>query len=139
MAQQVGFALPDDLGVMPQRPQAPRQRRRSTRGNILTFPLSVIDPAAAARIAAREAVLEEERRQAAARAKRIAARKAYTTAIIEEEKQQAERIASMRKTRRCLSCDRQFASHGPGNRICLKCKDLDAWSSPPEFTTVAAF
>jgi hypothetical protein len=31
--------------------------------------------------------------------------------------------------RRCLSCRRPFASTGPGNRICRKCKHLDAWKS----------
>jgi hypothetical protein len=31
--------------------------------------------------------------------------------------------------RRCLSCGGQFASTGPGNRICRKCKDRDTWKS----------
>jgi hypothetical protein len=31
--------------------------------------------------------------------------------------------------RRCLSCGGQFASTGPGNRICRKCKHLNAWKS----------
>jgi hypothetical protein len=42
---------------------------------------------------------------------------------------EAHRLEAMRKPRRCLSCDRQFNSHGPGNRICLKCKNLDTWNS----------
>jgi hypothetical protein len=31
--------------------------------------------------------------------------------------------------RRCLSCRRPFASTGPGNRICRKCKHQDDWKS----------
>jgi hypothetical protein len=46
-----------------------------------------------------------------------------------------------KRPRRCLSCDRQFASTGPGNRICCKCKDLESWSGshPVEFPVHAAF
>jgi hypothetical protein len=33
------------------------------------------------------------------------------------------------RERRCLSCDRPFASTGSGNRICRKCKHLNAWKS----------
>lgn len=52
---------------------------------------------------------------------------------------QAHRIQSMRKTRRCLSCSDNFASTGPGNRICSPCKDLDAWKAGvTEFVTVSA-
>jgi hypothetical protein len=52
---------------------------------------------------------------------------------------QAYRIQAMRQSRRCLSCDRQFSSHGPGNRICLLCKDLDGWKAGvTEFVTVSA-
>jgi hypothetical protein len=49
------------------------------------------------------------------------------------------RIVSMHRSRRCLCCDRQFASTGPGHRICGPCKDLDIWSSPVEFSVSAAF
>ena len=31
--------------------------------------------------------------------------------------------------RRCLSCGHPFASTGPANRICRKCKDRDTWKS----------
>jgi hypothetical protein len=45
------------------------------------------------------------------------------------------------KTRRCLSCSSDFQSTGAGNRICLRCKNLDAWSggSIAEFAIHAAF
>jgi tRNA(Ile2) C34 agmatinyltransferase TiaS len=33
------------------------------------------------------------------------------------------------KLRRCLMCGRMFDSHGPGNRICKKCKSTSAWRS----------
>jgi hypothetical protein len=49
------------------------------------------------------------------------------------------RIESQRKLCRCLSCDDDFVSHGPGNRVCLSCKALDAWTSPNEFSVAAAF
>ncbi len=52
---------------------------------------------------------------------------------------EAHRIQSMHQTRRCLSCGDDFASHGPGNRICLPCKDLDGWKAGvSEFSTVNA-
>jgi hypothetical protein len=52
---------------------------------------------------------------------------------------QAYRIEAQRKSRKCLSCSDQFLSIGPGNRICLPCKDLDAWKAGvTEFVTVAA-
>jgi hypothetical protein len=31
--------------------------------------------------------------------------------------------------RHCLSCGRPFVSTGSGNRICRKCKHLDAWKA----------
>ena len=44
------------------------------------------------------------------------------------------------RERRCLSCSRPFASTGPGNRICRKCKHLEAWmSGARDFTVHAAF
>ena len=49
------------------------------------------------------------------------------------------RIVSQHKTRRCLSCSSQFASTGPGNRICSSCKSLDAFTSPTEFSVHASF
>lgn len=52
---------------------------------------------------------------------------------------EAHRVAAARKTRRCLSCDRQFASTGPGNRICGGCKSLEAWTSPSDYSLHAAF
>ena len=33
------------------------------------------------------------------------------------------------RERPCLSCHRPFASAGPGNRVCRKCKRQDAWKS----------
>jgi hypothetical protein len=51
----------------------------------------------------------------------------------------AYRLEAQRKMRRCLSCNDNFASTGPGNRICGSCKSLDAWTSPAEFTVAAAF
>jgi hypothetical protein len=42
---------------------------------------------------------------------------------------QAHRIVSMRKQRKCLNCQEQFSSHGPGNRVCGPCKDLEGWKS----------
>ncbi|UEM08163.1 hypothetical protein JL101_036325 (plasmid) [Skermanella rosea] len=41
------------------------------------------------------------------------------------------------KPRRCLSCDRTFASCGPGNRICTACKGREAWSGPADFAVVS--
>lgn len=44
------------------------------------------------------------------------------------------------RERRCLSCSRPFASTGPGNRICRKCKHLEAWvSGARDFAVHAAF
>jgi|tagenome__1003787_1003787.scaffolds.fasta_scaffold18004428_2 hypothetical protein len=48
-------------------------------------------------------------------------------------------IVSRRKARKCLSCSSDFASDGPGNRICGACKSLDIWTSPAEFTVAASF
>jgi hypothetical protein len=43
------------------------------------------------------------------------------------------------RERRCLSCGGQFASTGPGNRICRKCKDRDTWKSGVrDFDAIAA-
>lgn len=44
----------------------------------------------------------------------------------------AERIARNRQEmtkRNCLSCSAPFMSDGPGNRICMACKDTSAWRS----------
>jgi|tagenome__1003787_1003787.scaffolds.fasta_scaffold20485572_3 hypothetical protein len=49
------------------------------------------------------------------------------------------RIAAARKTRKCLCCGDTFASAGPGHRICSPCKELDAWSSPNEFSVAVSF
>ena len=35
--------------------------------------------------------------------------------------------------RNCLSCQRVFFSEGPGNRICLQCKEREAWQSGGDF------
>jgi hypothetical protein len=44
------------------------------------------------------------------------------------------------RERRCLSCGGQFASTGPGNRICPRCKHRDAWKSGAcDFAVHAAF
>jgi hypothetical protein len=53
----------------------------------------------------------------------------------------AHRLQEQHKTRRCLSCSDEFASHGPGNRICSPCKALVAWSTPNDFSvaTTASF
>ena len=52
---------------------------------------------------------------------------------------EAHRVEAARKQRRCLSCERQFSSTGPGNRICSPCKSLESWTSPNEFSLAAAF
>jgi len=44
-----------------------------------------------------------------------------------------------RKGRKCLSCSRTFQSSGPGNRICVPCKGLEAWSSPADYAIHASF
>ena len=31
--------------------------------------------------------------------------------------------------RNCLSCRQEFRSAGPGNRVCERCKDGDAWKT----------
>jgi hypothetical protein len=43
------------------------------------------------------------------------------------------------RDRKCLSCSRTFLSAGPGNRICLQCKDLDGWTSPATSYALHAF
>jgi hypothetical protein len=53
---------------------------------------------------------------------------------------QAFRMKSQQRTRRCLSCARDFDSEGPGNRICGLCKQRSTWSSPADFSlSTAAF
>lgn len=52
---------------------------------------------------------------------------------------QAHRLQAQRKTRKCLSCLDEFASTGPGNRICAGCKQLSAWSTPNDFSVSTAF
>ena len=49
----------------------------------------------------------------------------------------AHRLQAQRKPRSRLSRGRQFASHGPGNRIRKTCKDRDAWNSPADFSIAA--
>jgi ribosomal protein S27AE len=45
-----------------------------------------------------------------------------------------------RKNRKCLSCSNSFMSDGPGNRICGRCKECVAWSTPADFSvSTAAF
>lgn len=39
------------------------------------------------------------------------------------------RIEAMRKQRRCLSCQEQFGSTGPGNRICSLCRNSEVWKA----------
>ena len=43
------------------------------------------------------------------------------------------------KQRRCLSCSTDFLSAGPHNRVCMLCKERDAWTSPPSYAVHAAF
>jgi hypothetical protein len=44
------------------------------------------------------------------------------------------------KHRMCLACSGQFASTGPGNRICSRCKSTEVFAcSPVEFSVHAAF
>lgn len=47
---------------------------------------------------------------------------------------QAYRIQTMRQSRRCLSCNRQFSSHGPGNRLCSDCKEGESFRGFSEFS-----
>lgn len=51
----------------------------------------------------------------------------------------AYRRQQQRKERRCLSCERDFLSTGPGNRICDRCRQLDAFSGLSEHAIHAAF
>lgn len=51
----------------------------------------------------------------------------------------AHRAQLAQKVRRCLSCSSNFASSGPGNRVCNGCKSRESWTSPNEFSLVAAF
>lgn len=52
---------------------------------------------------------------------------------------EAHRVEAARKQRRCLSCERQFFSTGPGNRICGGCKQLESWTSPSDYSLHAAY
>lgn len=53
---------------------------------------------------------------------------------------EAHRAEAARKQRRCLHCSRDFASAGPGNRICTRCKGSEVFtSSPSSFSIHAAF
>ncbi|MGF7213038.1 hypothetical protein GGE65_007674 [Skermanella aerolata] len=52
----------------------------------------------------------------------------------------AARQMAAKKLRRCLHCARDFDSAGPGNRICMRCRGLDAFTSPSvDFPIHAAF
>jgi hypothetical protein len=35
--------------------------------------------------------------------------------------------------RTCLCCDTTFVSYGPGNRVCSRCKQRDAWHGVNDF------
>ena len=83
----------------------------------------------ASRVAAMEAA------EAEAKAKRLAER----LEAEEEIRRISAAVASRQKLRRCLSCDSQFNSHGPGNRICSGCKAQDMWRGPVEFSTSISF
>ena len=50
----------------------------------------------------------------------------------------AHRALAAQKQRKCLSCSKGFNSAGPGNRICTRCKGLDAFTSAPSAFTVHA-
>jgi Zn finger protein HypA/HybF involved in hydrogenase expression len=57
--------------------------------------------------------------------------------VLDPEK---HRIESQKKARRCLSCSKNFSSHGPGNRICGSCKSTEVFnSSPNSFEIHASF
>lgn len=52
----------------------------------------------------------------------------------------AHRAEAAKKQRRCLHCEEQFASRGPGHRICRRCRSLEIFtSSHAEFSTHCAF
>ena len=47
-------------------------------------------------------------------------------------------IANARRkgtARNCMTCKRIFFSEGPGNRICLQCKDTEEWHSGNDTTS----
>jgi hypothetical protein len=53
---------------------------------------------------------------------------------------QKHRLQAMQKSRKCLSCSSSFASSGPGNRICPRCKSSEAFTcSPDAFSIHAVF
>jgi hypothetical protein len=51
----------------------------------------------------------------------------------------AYRIEAARKSRRCLSCSTDFLSHGPGNRVCPRCRSSELFTCSPAEYSVAAF
>jgi hypothetical protein len=52
----------------------------------------------------------------------------------------AHRAEAAKKQRMCLSCSKGFASAGPGNRICKRCKGTEVFTSSPScFSIHAAF
>jgi hypothetical protein len=52
----------------------------------------------------------------------------------------AHRAQAARKQRKCLSCSKGFNSAGPGNRICVRCKNHEVFtSSPSSFSIHASF
>lgn len=52
----------------------------------------------------------------------------------------AARQMAAKRRRTCLHCARDFDSSGPGNRICTRCRSLDAFTSAPvDFSVHAAF
>lgn len=53
---------------------------------------------------------------------------------------QAAAAEAARKPRKGLSCSKSFASAGPGNRICTRCKGTETFTcSPSAFTVHASF
>ena len=44
-----------------------------------------------------------------------------------------------RRPRRCLSCSTDFLSHGPGNRVCPRCRSSELFTCSPAEYSVAAF
>lgn len=52
----------------------------------------------------------------------------------------AARQLATKRSRRCLHCSKTFDSSGPGNRICTRCKGLDAFTCMPvDFSIHASF
>ncbi len=43
------------------------------------------------------------------------------------------------RVRRCLMCGRDFVSEGSHNRVCKRCKETNAWRSPPDMGKLANF